>query len=219
MTKDAKKLFKVKFNEFRINHPDFGALRLYAAFLTKAVGSVFRILLASLYLASCERGKFVTVNGKPMLKGSGRIVLGRRVAIWSVFTKSKLIVHHGAALIVGDYSRINGVHISVKQSVIIGKNVRIGPYTLIMDSDFHDIKRRELSGKSKSIEIGDDVWIASKVTILKGVKIGQGSIVAAGAVVTRSVPPYTMVAGVPARPIKDLREKTFRSPLLNDVNI
>nr|WP_147302965.1 acyltransferase [Marinoscillum furvescens] len=170
----------------------------------KILDTVHRILAAKWYLRNCRKGNYVTVNGKPMIRTGGSIMLGNRVAIWSVFERTKLLVHPGGALVVGHHSRLNGVHISVKQSVILGKNVRIGPYTLIMDSDFHDVNYREITGKSKSIEIGDDVWIASKVTILKGVKIGDGATVAAGAVVTKNVPPNTMVAGVPARPVKNL---------------
>ena len=56
---------------------------------------------------------------------------------------------------------------------------------------------------TKPIEIGDHVWIGLRAIILKGVKIGNGSVIAAGAVVTRDVPPYSLVAGVPARVIKE----------------
>lgn len=54
----------------------------------------------------------------------------------------------------------------------------------------------------KEVIIEDDVWCGANVTILKGVTLGRGSIIAAGAVVTKSVPPYTIAAGIPARPIK-----------------
>ncbi|MEQ8470495.1 MAG: acyltransferase [Marinoscillum sp.] len=219
MIHDSIRLLKAKFQEFRVHHPDHGSIELYLAYFMKIISGIWRIFLAQIYLRGCKKGKFVTVYGRPMMRGTGKVILGNRVAIWSVFARSKLIVHHGGALIVGNYSRINGVHISVKQSVIIGRNVRIGPYSLIMDSDFHDINHRECSGKSKSIEINDDVWIASNVTILKGVKIGEGSIIAAGAVVTRSVEPYTMVGGVPARPIKSLKPQVRCTSVLEDVNI
>ncbi len=139
-----------------------------------------------------------------MIKSKGSITLGDQVAIWSVFEKTKLLVHPGAQLQVGDFSRLNGVHISVKESVTIGKDVRIGPYTLIMDSDFHDIQYHDIPGKSFPIAIEDNVWIASKAIILKGVKIGEGAIVSAGAVVTKDVEPYTLVGGVPAKVIKKI---------------
>lgn len=65
------------------------------------------------------------------------------------------------------------------------------------------LKSCEMEGKSKGdIEIGDDVWIGYGATIMSGVHIGQGAIIAAGAVVTKDVPPYAIVAGVPAKIIK-----------------
>lgn len=219
MIKEATHLVKSKFREFRVTYPDYSQLQLLFAFCAKVISGFWRLFMAQVYLHRCKKGKFVTVNGRPMMRGCGKVILGNRVAIWSIFARSKLIVHYGGALIVGNYSRINGVHISVRQSVIIGKNVRIGPYTLIMDSDFHDVNNRESIGKSKSIEICDDVWIASNVTILKGVKIGQGAIVAAGAVVTRSVEPYTMVGGVPAHTIKYLKSNCRSRIVLDSVNI
>ncbi len=73
----------------------------------------------------------------------------------------------------------------------------------------------------KPIVIEDDVWIGARATILGGVTIGRGAIVAAGAVVTKSVPPFTIVAGVPAKPlkirfdeatIKKVLRKNFQTP-------
>lgn len=68
-----------------------------------------------------------------------------------------------------------------------------------MDTDYHCI---EGSVATKPTIIGDHVWIGNKAVILKGVTIGQGAVVAAGAVVSRDVPAHTLVAGVPAKPIK-----------------
>ena len=74
-----------------------------------------------------------------------------------------------------------------------------------MDSDFHDIQEHSSEGKSAPIIIHDNVWIASRAMILKGVTIGEGAVISAGAVVTKDVPPYTMVGGVPAKVIKELK--------------
>lgn len=177
------------------------------------------MVLAMVYLRNCSYGKFVSVNGSPLIQADGKITLGDHIAIWSVFERTKLLVHTGASLTVGSRSRINGAHISVKKAMVIGKNVRIGPYTLIMDSDFHDVYDRGRGGKAGEVHIGDDVWIASKVTILKGVKIGTGAIVCAGAVVTKDVAPFSMVGGVPARLIKYLFDpatetKPYDAPIL-----
>src|SRR5699024_4879937 len=142
----------------------------------------------------------------PIIENKGTIILGDRVRVWSSINRTKIYVGRGALLQVGDNSRINGVHISASQKVIIGKNVRLSPYTLILDDDFHKIDDHFGVRKKYSIIIEDNVWIASKVTIIKGVTIGEGSVVAAGAVVTKDVPPYSVAAGVPAKIIKTIKE-------------
>ena len=73
-----------------------------------------------------------------------------------------------------------------------------------MDSDFHAVGDLDAPGKSAPITIEDDVWLATRAVVLKGVTVGRGAVVATGAVVTKDVPPYTLVAGVPARPIRTL---------------
>jgi len=74
-----------------------------------------------------------------------------------------------------------------------------------MDSDFHDTNDLNNEGMSAPIIIGNNVWIATRAMILKGVTIGDGAVVAAGAVVTKDVKPFTVVAGVPAKLIKQLK--------------
>ena len=84
-------------------------------------------------------------------------------------------------------------------NITIGKNVAIAENVIIRDSDNHNI---EGAVNSAPIVIGDNVWIGMGAMILKGVTIGSGSIVAAGAVVTKDVAPNTIVAGVPAKEIR-----------------
>ena len=195
-----------KLKRVKEEHPGDSLLTIYVRYIGRLIDIGLRVLAARFFLRKCTKvGKLVSTNGKPLIRNRGQIILGDRVAIWSIFDRTKLLVQNSGILVVGDYSRINGVHISVKNSVTIGQRVRIGPYTLIMDSDFHDVSDTAKEGKIDPVTIGDDVWIASKVTILKGVTIGKGSMVAAGSVVTRDVPDYTLVAGVPARPVKQLR--------------
>jgi len=195
-----------KLRRIRSEHPGENLAGIYMRYVLRLISIGSRLVASRFYLADCTKvGKLASTNGRPMIRNSGTIILGNRVAIWSVFDKTKLLVQRGACLTVGDFTRINGVHISVKKSITIGKRTRIGPYSLIMDSDFHDINDTLKEGKVQPVVIGDDVWIASKVTILKGVTIGNGAMVAAGSVVTKNVPANTMVAGVPARPIKNLK--------------
>ncbi len=197
-----------KFLDVKKEYPKAGRPKLFVLFAARLLSISFRLLVAKIYLRNCDKvGQLTSTNGRPMIKNNGTIEIGRNVAIWSVFDRTKLLVHAGGKLKIGSNSRINGVHISVKNGVTIGERVRIGPYTLIMDSDFHDVYDRSKEGKKGSVTIGNDVWIASKVTILKGVSIGEGSMIAAGSVVVKSIPPHSLAAGVPARVIKNLRTR------------
>ncbi len=89
----------------------------------------------------------------------------------------------------------------------IGSNVRIASHVMLVGAN-HIFKDRDKpictqSVERKSIVIEDDVWIAGRVNIMCGVTIGKGSVIAAGAVVTKDVPPYSVVGGVPAKIIKE----------------
>ncbi len=88
--------------------------------------------------------------------------------------------------------------------VKIGDFCMIGPNTLIttVGHPLNPQARRKKLAQAQPVIIGNDVWIGGNCTILPGVKIGDGAVVAAGAVVTQDVPSNTVVAGVPARPIK-----------------
>jgi len=110
-------------------------------------------------------------------------------------------------LSIGAYTIITGpLRVDLGAPVRIGAYVRIG-HDVTLLTITHAVGSKELrSGKSEAwgIEIGDGAWLASRVTVLPKVRIGAGAIVAAGAVVTRDVPPNTLVAGVPARVIRTL---------------
>ena len=82
----------------------------------------------------------------------------------------------------------------------IGSDTTIADDVIIRDYDGHYVND---GIKTAPVSIGNHVWIGSKSMILKGVTIGEGSVVAAGAVVVRDVPPHTLVGGVPAKVIKE----------------
>jgi len=92
--------------------------------------------------------------------------------------------------------------IFASEEIEIGNDCLIAPFVYIVDSD-HGINRDQLINQqpncTKPINIGNDVWIATGAKILKGVTIGDGAIVAAGAVVKDDVPPYYIVGGIPAK--------------------
>jgi acetyltransferase-like isoleucine patch superfamily enzyme len=106
----------------------------------------------------------------------------------------------------GSYGYI-GPGAEIPNFVKMGNYVMIGKDLLITGNDhlFNNVKKPVIfSGrpKPKLTIIGDDVWIGSRATIIAGVVIGRGAIIATGAVVTRNVDPYSIVAGVPAKLIR-----------------
>jgi len=194
-------LIRARIKTFKEKNPDVSLPGL----VFTLIQGTWRILLAQIYLRQSNKlGKMVSVNGKPIIGNLGEMVFGDEVRIWSNIERSKLYTGKSGKLIVGRNSRLNGVHIDARELVEIGDTVQIGPYTIIMDSDFHDLKDHSKDGPSKPIYIEDDVWIATRVTILKGVRIGKGSVIAAGAIVTKDIPAYCVAAGTPARVVKKI---------------
>ncbi|MCC3844339.1 acyltransferase [Vibrio parahaemolyticus] len=111
-------------------------------------------------------------------------------------------------LTIGKHSSINrGCTLNCGGGVIIGDNVLIGPNVIIYSQN-HKYKNKKLIIREQGYEkapvyIEDDSWIAASCIILPGVKIAQGSVVAAGSVVTKSTEPYSVYAGVPAKKISE----------------
>lgn len=84
--------------------------------------------------------------------------------------------------------------------ITIGDAVSISAEVCILTAD-HDLQSRDFAGRTKPVEIADRVFIGTRAMILPGVRLGEGSAVAAGAIVTRDVAPFTIVGGAPAKPI------------------
>jgi acetyltransferase-like isoleucine patch superfamily enzyme len=88
----------------------------------------------------------------------------------------------------------------------IGNDVRIAPNVMILTTDHEyskpDLKIRDQGFKQAAIEIGNDVWLAGNVVVVKGVQIGDGVVIGANSVVTHDIPPYSIAAGAPCRVIK-----------------
>jgi acetyltransferase-like isoleucine patch superfamily enzyme len=98
----------------------------------------------------------------------------------------------------------SGCHFNIGKQIRIGSNCMIASGCSFIDND-HGTARgqllREQLGKYSSIQIGEDCWLGANVIVLKGVTISKGAIVAAGAVVNKSIPPYEIWGGVPAKKI------------------
>ncbi len=162
---------------------------------------------------SCGRNFHIFNSGQgiPVIVGHLKIDIGDNVKIYDRSTLAGLTVGEDPNFIIGDNSSLNrSTSILVGNEVEIGKNCMIN-CNLITDNAGHNV---EIAARSMKldvdrigrIKIGDNVWAAFDSIIIGDVEIGDGSIIAARSVVTKSVPPMSVVAGNPAKVIKRLDE-------------
>ena len=138
---------------------------------------------------------------KIIYKLSGmKIGKGSTVHMWAnFFDPSGISI--GEDTIVGDHAFLDG-----RAALTIGSHVDIASSVMIYNSE-HDLESEKFSARTEPVEIGDYVFVGPRAIILPGVKIGKGAVVAAGAVVTKDVPEFTIVGGVPAGKIGERRER------------
>lgn len=147
--------------------------------------------------------------------GTGQVSLGSDITIGYGLSAIlgdgmvRLKARGGEARIqVGDGTAIsNNTQVFAEQSITIGARCLIGDGVLILDSNFHDLSaegRHHRRPETAAIVIEDNVFIGSRVIILKGVTIGKDSVIGAGSVVARSIPPGVIAAGNPAKVIRPL---------------
>lgn len=121
---------------------------------------------------------------------------------FGMYCNSYIRVLNGGELILNEGFINENVQITCASSIIIGKGCVIAKDVIIRDYDAHTIDDPYFKIK-KPIKIGNHVWIGNRAMILKGVSIGDGAIIAAGSVVTKDVPAYSLVGGIPAKVIKE----------------
>lgn len=167
------------------------------------------------FRARHEAGKALWIENMPWISGDGQATLGDRVRI-SGKIGIAFVPSSGSGeapkLSIGDRCFVgHGCAFSVARSIQIGKDCLIAADSVIRDNDGHPLDaalRRDNApidaATVQPVVIGDDVWIGNRATVLKGVTIGDRAVVASAAVVTKDVPPDTVVAGNPARPVKSL---------------
>lgn len=176
-----------------------------------AISTFFMKIKCFLYGISIGRGcKFFGSTNIYRQKGSV-IMLGNELVFRS-WPNSNLIginrrcsistLRQGGAVVIGDGCGFSGTVIGAFVKIELGRNVRCGANTLITDSDWHDDDPR--SGGSKPVYIGDNVWLGEGVKVLKGVTIGNNSLIGAGSIVVSDIPANVVAAGNPCKVIKEL---------------
>ena len=152
--------------------------------------------------------KSIWIGNAVLIKKSCELLPGKNRR--SIIIGNHSEIHEGCVLRtfgghihIGEYCSVNRMGIILGAGgVKIGNKVRIGPRVNIVTNN-HVFKERDRPIIEQGLNIApviikDDVWIGVNVTILPGVTVGEGSVIAAGAVVTKDVPDYTIVAGIPA---------------------
>lgn len=166
-------------------------------------------IIADRLRAVLWRARGMGIGAKTRIGPAVRVVRPRCVRLGA-----RCEIEHGAflkcvgddpSLVIGDFVFIGaGAEIDVAQVVAIGAHTLIAPGVFITDHAHNKSRGQRLDEQgiqSAPVRIGSDVWLGARSIVLAGVTIGDGAIVGAGAVVTKDVPPYAIMAGVPARQI------------------
>ncbi|MEZ5358264.1 MAG: acyltransferase [Candidatus Zixiibacteriota bacterium] len=175
--------------------------------MNETLTKIFAYVRGLWYRRKIKMAGLVKVFGRINVRNShGTINFGKRC---SIYPGAKLVSNSrskekGAVLTVGDCSSIGDrTQIQCRDRVTIGNNVLIAWDVNILEHDFHSPGGGDVV--AQPIVIEDEVWIGVRAIILKGVTIGKGSIIGAGAVVTKDVPPYTFAGGNPAKNVKKVK--------------
>jgi acetyltransferase-like isoleucine patch superfamily enzyme len=181
------------------------------ALVSKGWDYAIGLLTARLYLRSVSRvGRGVRTLGRPRIENYGTMELHDHVQLRSILVPVELTCGHGAVLEIGEDTFLNyGVSIGATGEIRLGKRVNVGPYVMIIDTQFHDAHDRNKVPPPRPVIIEDDVFLGAKCSVMPGVRIGRASIVGVGSVVTKDVPPFTVVGGVPAVELRKLDESRF----------
>jgi acetyltransferase-like isoleucine patch superfamily enzyme len=163
-----------------------------------------------------RRGAKIWGSYRVLILGGGTIVIGERFhcvssanrSLITLFSPVRLTAFDQGRITIGDNVGLNGTAITAVKKISIGDETMIAPNTIIVDSDFHNPwpPDQRWTGKPEGAEvtIGKRVWIGMNVIVLKGVTIGDNSIIAAGSVVTHDIEADCLAAGNPARKVKSL---------------
>ncbi len=185
----------------------------------RAISQEFEQLHLRLLLAQFLMAFFPAYVGVRLRATLLRLV-GFRIGRGTVFWGSVQIYGSGnlyKRLVIGNDCWINlGCLFDLGDTITLGDRIAVGHQVLFLTSS-HEVgsfERRAGPSTVAAIQIGDGAWIGSRAVLMPGITVGVGAIVASGAVVTKDVPPHTLVAGVPA---KIIRQLTASEPQMNDL--
>lgn len=189
--------------------------RLYPWLLGEVgAGTVFGAGLTLRHPHKIRVGAGVLIDDNAVLDAKGDGNRGITVASGCFIGRNTILTCKDGDIELGERSDVgSNCLIMAGAPVRLGQDVLIGAYSYLVGGGNYDLARTDVpinrsqpDGSARGIRVEDDVWIGAHVVVLDGVTIGRGSVVAAGAVVTRDVPPRSIVAGTPAKVIKERPE-------------
>lgn len=188
--------------------------------IRRALWFIFRQIRKALFFLELRDGvvyveRGVRLNAPLSCDGDGSVYISRNVGIGYELAAKQgngLVRLHArgksAVIRIGPETKFsNNVQLFAEKGITMGARCLVGDAVMIIDSDFHDLSpesRHAGAGVAEPVVIEDNVFIGSRVIILKGVTIGRDSVIGAGSVVTRSIPPRTVAAGNPAKVLRPL---------------
>ncbi len=189
----GRKLFLLKEWTVRLIFTPFMKLKLIIFRIPYGKGCVFfgQTFIYKQRDSTMDLGKDLVFRSYP---NSNLIGINRNCALSTLRPKAKILI--------GDGCGFSGTVIGAFISVELGTNVRCGANTLITDSDWHDDDAR--AGAAKPVKIGNNVWLGEGAKVLKGVTIGDNSVIGAGSIVVSDIPPNVVAAGNPCKVLKQL---------------
>lgn len=174
-----------------------------AVFARKVLSNVAALGTGRLRLLGCDRvGPGARAFGRVHVANEGSLVIGRAFAVRGTFAPALLATGPHGVLTIGDGVAINyGTTISASARVEIGDGAMIGPYCVVSDTDVP--RPLAVTGDvADAVAIGPRAWIAARVVIRPGVRVGAGAVVSAGSIVDQDVPDGAVVSGAPARVLR-----------------
>lgn len=175
----------------------------------KTLATALAVVRARGAFRGCQQvGSGARLYGRCRVSGASGIRIGERLLMLSHNVPCELTAHDDGRLEIGDRVFVNyGASISAHTLVRIGNDCKIGQHAIILDCDYHDLEHPLHDGghgPSRPVVLEDGVWLSARVTVLKGVRIGRSSVIAAGSVVTRDIPAGVLAGGMPARVLRPI---------------
>jgi acetyltransferase-like isoleucine patch superfamily enzyme len=181
-----------------------------SAIARKALSNAHAIGCAMTYLRRCDAiGARARSFGRPHIENHGSLVIGDDFAASCTFGTVLLATGPKGHILIGDGVTVNyGSSITATSQVWLGNRVMVGPYCVIADTDAPLVD----DGVPMPIEIGDDVWLAGRVMVRPGSRIGAGAVIGAGSVVEGEIPAGAIASGAPARVLRIRRPSELPPP-------